>query len=61
MPAAPFAAGAAHAVEPKAARPATPAQLAQRERMKGCAAQARGQSLSGQPRKVFMKGCLSGG
>ncbi|KAA2213843.1 hypothetical protein F0Q34_07250 [Pseudoroseomonas oryzae] len=41
------------------ARPPSPAQLAARERMRDCAATARGQQLAGDPRKAFMKTCLA--
>lgn len=36
-------------------------QLAQREKMKGCNAEAKEKALKGDERKTFMKGCLSGG
>lgn len=36
-------------------------QLAQREKMKGCNAEAKSQGLKGDERKTFMKSCLSGG
>lgn len=48
--------------ERRAAAPArTPsaAQLAQRERMRTCNATARTQSLHGDPRRAFMRTCLS--
>jgi len=35
-------------------------QLAQREKMKGCNADAKAQGLKGDERKAFMKSCLSG-
>jgi hypothetical protein len=34
-------------------------QLAQREKMKGCNAEAKSQGLKGEARKAFMKTCLS--
>lgn len=46
-------AGAAEHREP------SPAQLAQRARMRDCAAQARTQQLHNAPRRDFMKTCLS--
>jgi hypothetical protein len=41
------------------AREPTAAQLAARERMRNCNADARNQSLRGDPRKAFMRECLS--
>ncbi|MBL6457727.1 hypothetical protein JMJ55_20530 [Belnapia sp. T6] len=41
-------------------REPSPAQRAQQEKMRNCATQARGQQLHGQPRRDFMKTCLSG-
>jgi len=49
-----FAEGQAVKKEPSAK------QLAQREKMKGCNAEAKTQGLKGAERKTFMKGCLSG-
>ncbi|MFZ6762538.1 MULTISPECIES: PsiF family protein [Acetobacterales] len=43
----------------KAAAEPSPARLAQQERMRGCNATAREQSLRGQGRKDFMRTCLS--
>jgi hypothetical protein len=43
-----------------AAREASPAQRAQQAKMRSCATQATGQQLRGQPRRDFMKSCLSG-
>ncbi|MDR0736752.1 MAG: PsiF family protein [Zoogloeaceae bacterium] len=37
----------------------TPAQKAQREKMKTCNQEAKAQSLKGDARKTFMKQCLS--
>jgi hypothetical protein len=37
----------------------TPAQKAQREKMKTCNQEAKAQSLKGDARKAFMKQCLS--
>ncbi|MDR2625934.1 MAG: PsiF family protein [Zoogloeaceae bacterium] len=37
----------------------TPAQKAQREKMKACNQEAKAQSLKGEARKAFMKQCLS--
>jgi hypothetical protein len=42
-------------------REPTPAQLAQRERMKNCSAEAKAQALKGDPRKAFMRACLARG
>lgn len=50
----PAAASAAERREP------SPAQLAQQAKMRRCAGEARGQQLHGEPRKAFMKTCLSG-
>ena len=41
-------------------REASPAQLAQQAKMRRCAGEARSQQLHGDPRKAFMKTCLSG-
>jgi hypothetical protein len=41
-------------------REPSPAQLAQQAKMRRCAGEARGQQLHGDPRKAFMKTCLSG-
>lgn len=43
----------------KQVREPSPAQLAQRERMRSCAATARTQGVSGAPRKEFMRTCLA--
>jgi hypothetical protein len=42
----------------KEAKPVSPAQQAQRERMKACNAEAGKQQLKGDERKTFMSGCL---
>jgi hypothetical protein len=39
----------------------SPAQKAQREKMKACNQEAKAQSLKGDARKAFMKECLSSG
>ena len=39
---------------------ASPAQLAQQEKMKNCNKEAKEKALKGDERKVFMKKCLSG-
>jgi hypothetical protein len=49
--------GIAAAPSPAAAQSA--AQQAQQQRMRDCNAEARRRSLSGEPRKSFMKTCLS--
>ncbi len=49
--------GVAAASAPAAAQ--SPAQQAQQQRMRDCNAEARRRSLSGEPRKSFMKTCLS--
>ncbi|MCK8787703.1 PsiF family protein [Roseomonas sp. NAR14] len=61
------------AAEPTALPPATvtpataappgvePLRGGQHERMRRCNAEARGQSLHGEPRRAFMRTCLSGG
>jgi hypothetical protein len=41
------------------AREPTAAQLAARERMRNCNAEARSRSLRGDPRKTFMRECLA--
>jgi len=43
----------------KAKKPPSPKQLAAYERMRRCNAEAREKDLHGDPRKAFMKGCLS--
>ena len=53
-----FAAALLLAATPADAREATPAQKAQHERMRSCNADARTRSLSGDPRKSFMRDCL---
>jgi hypothetical protein len=40
-------------------RPPSAAQLAQQERMRSCSTSAKEKSLHGDPRKAFMKECLS--
>ena len=47
------------AVAPSPAAAQSAAQEAQRQRMRDCNAEARQRSLSGEPRKSFMKTCLS--
>ena len=42
----------------KGAKPPSPAQQAQRERMKACNADAAKQKLKGDERKTFMSTCL---
>ena len=55
-------AGLAQAAEDAAPKKEpTPAQKAQRERMKTCNQEAKTQSLKGDARKAFMKQCLSSG
>jgi len=44
--------------EDKETKPPTPAQQAQRERMKACNAEAGKQQLKGDARKTFMSTCL---
>lgn len=63
-----FVAGGAFAADgnkmadaPKAKKEASPAQKAQRERMKTCNAEAKSKGKAGDERKAFMKECLSGG
>ena len=41
-------------------REPSPAQLAQQAKMRRCAGEARSQQLQGDPRKAFMRTCLSG-
>jgi hypothetical protein len=41
-------------------REPSPAQRAQQAKMRSCATQASSQQLHGQPRRDFMKTCLSG-
>jgi hypothetical protein len=41
-------------------REPSPAQRAQQAKMRNCSTQAAGQQLHGQPRRDFMKTCLSG-
>ncbi len=43
----------------KAKKPPSPKQLAAHERMRRCNAEAREKDMHGDPRKAFMKGCLS--
>ena len=52
-----FSAGHSLAAEKETNAP-TPAQQAQRERMKSCNADAAKQELKGDERKKFMSGCL---
>ena len=52
-----FAAGHSLAAEKETKKP-TPAQQAQRERMKACNADAKTQQLKGDERKTFMSSCL---
>ncbi|TCZ63535.1 PsiF family protein [Roseicella aquatilis] len=49
----------ATAAEPKPKREPSAAQLAQYEKMRRCNATAKERALKGEPRKTFMKGCLS--
>jgi len=49
----------AHAAETPPHREPSAAQKAQQERMRDCNAQAKAQSLHGDPRKAFMKECLA--
>ncbi|MDR2364611.1 MAG: PsiF family protein [Zoogloeaceae bacterium] len=57
-----LAAGFAQAAEDGAPKKEpSPAQKAQREKMKTCNQEAKAQSLKGDARKVFMKECLSSG
>lgn len=48
-------------MEPAVSADPSPAQQAQREKMKNCNTEASAKSLKGKPRKAFMKECLSGG
>jgi hypothetical protein len=43
----------------KPKKPPSPKQLASYDRMRKCNAEAREKDLHGDPRKAFMKGCLS--
>ncbi len=52
-----FSSALSHAVE-KETKPPTPAQQAQREKMKACNADAGKQQLKGDERKKFMSSCL---
>ena len=52
-----FSSALSHAVE-KETKPPTPAQQAQREKMKACNADAGKQQLKGDERKKFMSECL---
>jgi hypothetical protein len=55
-----FATGVAQAAEDATSKKEpTPAQKAQREKMKTCNQEAKAQSLKGDARKAFMKECLS--
>lgn len=49
----------AMAADPKPKREPSAAQLAQYEKMRQCNAAAKEKALKGDPRKAFMKGCLS--
>ena len=49
----------AAAADPKPKKDPSPAQLAQYERMRSCNATAKERTLKGDPRKAFMKDCLS--
>ena len=51
----------AYAQDAPAKKAPTEKQLAQREKMKNCNAEAKTQALKGDDRKGFMKTCLSGG
>jgi hypothetical protein len=54
-----FAFSAGHCMaEEKEKKPPTPAQQAQREKMKACNADAGKQELKGDERKKFMSSCL---
>ncbi len=54
-----FAFSAGHSLaEEKETKPPTPAQQAQREKMKACNADAGKQELKGDERKKFMSSCL---
>ena len=54
-----FAFSAGHSLaEEKETKPPTPAQQAQREKMKACNADAGKQQLKGDERKKFMSSCL---
>ena len=56
-----FVATASYADTTPSAKPPSEKQLAQRQRMKDCNAEAKTKALKGQDRKDFMKTCLSGG
>lgn len=57
-----FVASAAFAAQATAPgkKAASPAQLAQQEKMKNCNKEAKEKALKGDERKAFMKKCLSG-
>ena len=50
---------AAQAADP-GKKPASPAQLAQQEKMKSCNADAKAKNLKGDERRKFMSECLKG-
>ena len=58
-----FSAGSVFAadMDVKEKKPASPAQIAQREKMKVCNADAKKNELKGDARKKFMSECLKGG
>ena len=57
-----FSVGPVHAADGDAPKKEpSPAQKAQRERMKTCNAEAKEKALKRDERKAFMKGCLSSG
>jgi hypothetical protein len=57
-----FSVGLAHAADGDAPKKEpSPAQKAQREKMKTCNAEAKERALKGDERKAFMKECLSSG
>ena len=58
-----FSAGSVFAadMDVKEKKPASPAQIAQREKMKVCNADAKKNELKGDERKKFMSECLKGG
>lgn len=49
----------AHAAETRPRKAPSPAQQAQHEKMRQCSASAKEKALHGDPRKAFMKECLS--
>ncbi|RAI59079.1 PsiF family protein [Roseicella frigidaeris] len=54
-----FASLPALAAETKPQKAPSPAQQAQHEKMRQCSASAKEKALHGDPRKAFMKDCLS--